>query len=65
MEGLGMVLWRMFFPVAMSMGDRSFDRDANAQLIYLDFMLMESFVTRLATATTRSFGATGFAMWVS
>jgi hypothetical protein len=65
MEGLGMVLWRMFFHGCDEHGRPQFDRDANAQLIYLDFMLMESFVTRLATATTRSFGATGFAMWVS
>jgi hypothetical protein len=35
-----------------------------AQLIYLDFV-DGTFATRLATATTRSLGVTGFAMCVS
>ena len=37
----------------------------SAQMIYVDLMLTEPFATRLATATTRSLGGTGFATWVS
>jgi hypothetical protein len=34
-----------------------------SRLIYADFLLTELSAIRLATATTRSLGATGLAMW--
>src|SRR5215216_635731 len=42
-----------------------FHRELLRDWIYADCLLPELFAIRLATATTRSLGATGFAMWIS